>query len=95
MREAYDSALLLSTRSSFTVNDCIAFGSGSSYVQESFIALEKQSQNIWVQVVDVGPDALQWLKDWEPMWSDPQVLSKTTHEARAVRRHLKKIEDAA
>jgi hypothetical protein len=98
MREAYDSALSLSIRVSFTTADCGAFDLGSCYVEESFVVLRDRAQSVGTQVADVSPDALQALREWEPMWGEPrpdQVWSGPAFEAQAVRRHLKKIEDAA
>jgi hypothetical protein len=97
VREAYDLALSLSIWVSFTIDDCGAFDLGSSYVQESFAALRDRAQSVRVRA-QVGLDALLSLREWEPMWRDPRpelVLSGAAFEAQAVRRHLKKIEDAA
>lgn len=98
MREAYDNALSLSLRVTFTADDCGAFDLGSHYVQKSFVTLRDRAQSIPAQVAGSGSDALQSLREWEPMWGDPgpdQVSSDAAFEAHAVRRHLKKIENAA
>ncbi len=96
MREAYDAALSLSIRVSFTADDCGAFDLGSSYIQESFVALRKRAEGIGAQESDPRPGASQWLRDWEPMWAVPgQVSFDSAFEPRTLRRHLKKIEDAA
>jgi hypothetical protein len=96
MREAYDAALSLSTRVSFTIDDCGAFDVGSSYVQQSFVALRRRARSIQEQAAHLGPDGSQWLRDWEPMWTEPsQGLSGAAFAVRTVWSHLKKIEDAA
>jgi hypothetical protein len=98
MRETYDSALLLSTRLSFTFADCCAFDTGSSYVEQSFAVLRERVQGLPDHTADTGVDSSQLLREWEPMWCDPGprgTLPSSAIEACAVRRHLKKIEDAA
>lgn len=97
MREAYDSALLLSTRVSFTGDDCRAFDSGGAYVEESFVALRDRRDSIQAHGSDVCPYTFPWPREWEPMWGDPgqnQSLSVTAFPAQVLRRHLKGIEDS-
>jgi len=95
MREAYDSALFLSTRVSFTGDDCRAFDSGAAYVEESFVALRDRKLSVQEHGSDICPHTFPWPREWEPMWGDPgqnQLLPVTTFPAQVVRRHLKRIE---
>ena len=93
MREAYDFALMLSIRAVFTTDDCGAFDSGCSYVQDSFLAMRARAEFIRAQLTDIRHDDTQWLKDWEPMWNDPGSLADSAFELRVVRSHLKKLEN--
>lgn len=96
MREAYDAALLLSVRLSFTVGDCGAFDAGSAYVEESFVLLRQRTRGLHEHTGGADPAAS--LQEWEPMWGDPRPDAAWTGAmvaASAVRRHLKEIEDAA
>lgn len=93
MREAYDVALSLGFRVSFTTDDCGVFDLGSSYIQESLAVLRDRARSIRAPAAGVGPDALQWLRDWEPMWIGPGELSAGL-ESRTIGRHIRRIEDA-
>jgi len=97
MREAYDSALLLSIRASFTVDDCCVFDAGSSYVQESFGVVRERARSLRSRPVDEGRSDRSWLSEWEPMWRDPRPDGGSSSggmvfAAAAVRRHLERIE---
>jgi len=96
MSEAYDAALLLSIRASFTAEDCNIFDSASSYVQLSLGALREKAWRLRSEAVDSGPDISERLKEWEPMWEFTEFgcLSEAAFAARAVRRHLRAIEDS-
>jgi len=96
MREAYDGALFLSTRVSFTGDDCRAFDSGAAYVEESVVALRDRKLSIQAHG-DICPHTFPWPREWEPMWGDPgqnQLLPVTTFPAQIVRHHLKRMEDS-
>jgi hypothetical protein len=97
MRETYDSALLLSTRISFTADDCGAFDMGSSYVEESFVALRERVRGHSENTAGARVDSSPLPREWEPMWCDPgqDEASSSVFQVRTVRHHLKKIEEAA
>lgn len=95
MRDAYDRALLLSTRAAFTLDDCRAFDSGGAYVESSFNTLTDRIYGLGTQVSDVD-DLLLPLIDWEPMWGNsgrPEIISGAQFAGRVVRRHLAKIQN--
>jgi hypothetical protein len=96
MNEAYNVALLLSTRASLTNEDCGVFDSASSYVQESSGAIRERIWRLRSEAVDPGPDISETLKEWEPIWESIEFdrLSEAAFTARAVRGHLRKMEDA-
>jgi hypothetical protein len=92
VREAYDLALSLSIRVSFTTEDCGVFDLGSSYIQESLVVMRDRARSIRAHAPDVGPKALQ-LRDWEPMWiGSGEPLARP--ESRAIDSHIRRIEDA-
>jgi hypothetical protein len=93
VREAYDLALLLGMRVSFTTADCGVFDLGSSYIQGSLIVLRDRARSIRANTANVGSGALQPLRDWEPMWIGPGELLAGP-ESRAIDRHMRGIEDA-
>jgi len=91
--EAYDVALSLAIRVSFTIDDCGVFDLGSSYIQESLVVLRDRARSIRADGDYVISDALQRLRDWEPMWIGPGDLTDGL-ESRTIARHIRKIEDA-
>ncbi len=93
IREAYDVALSLGMRVPFTTEDCGVFDLGSSYVQESLVVLRDRARSIRAQTANVGPDALQRLRDWEPMWIGSSELLAAP-ESRAIDWHIRGIENA-
>jgi hypothetical protein len=92
IREAYDAALSLGIRVSFTTDDCGVFDLGSSYIQESLAVLRDRARSIRAHTANVSPDALQRLRDWEPMWiglSEPWGGL----ESRTIDRRIRVVED--
>ncbi len=93
IHEAYDVALSLGMRVSFTTDDCGVFDLGSSYIQESLGVLRDRVRSIRAHAANVGPDALQRLRDWEPMWIGSSELLAGP-ESRAIDWHIRGIENA-
>jgi len=94
MREAYDSALLLSGRASFTLEDCRAFDSGGSYIESSFHALAVRIRGLRARASDRDIDDSS-VKEWEPMWSNSESTefrSDAPFPGRIVRHHLERIQ---
>lgn len=91
--EAYDVALSLAIRVSFTIEDCGVFDLGSSFIQESLAVLRNRAQSIRAHVADIDPDASQRLRDWEPMWIGPGKVPASL-ESRAIGCHIREIEVA-
>lgn len=98
MREAYDSALLLCRRVSFTAEDCCAFDLGSWYVQESFGVLQERARNLRSGPGEGASGDGPRPSEWEPMWGDrgpdrEPSAAFNVFAARSVHRHLRRVED--